>query len=93
MAVILFFIFFFIATSYEQRNNKYKYTVLASACFILALIAGLREAWSWADAPVYMYSFLKSPDIFNFSFYSSLRNTRDFSRELRAQIDMNLTLW
>lgn len=72
MAVILFFIFFFIATSYEQRNNKYKYTVLASACFILALIAGLREAWSWADAPVYMYSFLKSPDIFNFSFSDNI---------------------
>lgn len=68
MAVVLFFISFIIATSYEQRSNKYKYTILSLACFIFALIAGLREAWAWPDAPVYMYSFLKSPNIFNFSF-------------------------
>lgn len=68
MAVIFFCISFFIATSYEQRSNKYKYTVLAFACLILAVIAGFREAWSWADAPVYMYSFINSPNIFNFSF-------------------------
>lgn len=68
MAVILFLIFFIIATSYELRSNKYKYTVLALACLILALIAGLRDAWAWPDAAVYMWSFQQSPDIFNYSF-------------------------
>ena len=68
MAVILFFIFFIITTSYEQRSNKYKYTVLALACLIFATIAGLRDAWAWPDAAVYMWSFQQSLDIFNFSF-------------------------
>ena len=68
MPVVLFFIFFFIATSYEQRSNKYKYTILSLACFTFALIAGLRDAWAWPDAAVYMWSFHSSPDIFNFSF-------------------------
>ena len=68
MAVFLFLIFYFVAVAYEQRNNRYKYTVLGLACVTLAVIAGFREAWSWADAPVYMYSFIQSPNIFNFSF-------------------------
>ncbi len=68
MPVIFFFIFFFIATSYEQRSNKYKYTILSFACFTFALIAGFRDALAWPDAAVYMWSFHNSPDIFNFSF-------------------------
>ncbi len=68
MVVVFFFLFFMVASYLEQKSNKNSNDILILSCTVLAFIAGLRDAWSWPDAPVYMYSFQQSPSIFDFSF-------------------------
>jgi len=69
MIVVIFFICYFIAVSFELGNDqKQRDVVLAIACIVLTLLAGFRGL-SWADTGVYATSFeYFTPDIFNFSF-------------------------
>lgn len=67
--VIVFFIFFFVAVTFElQKNKKNRDTMLILACVVLALSAGFRDL-SWSDTSVYVLSFQSfTPNLFDFSF-------------------------
>ena len=66
--VVIFFIFYIVAVAFEQKGYKNRNTLLAIACFVLAIIAGARDL-SWSDTGVYALSFMYyTPDIFDFSF-------------------------
>ena len=66
--VVLYFIFFIIAISFESRDIKNRNMVMAFACTVLAIAAGMRDL-SWSDTGVYMISFTDyTPTLFDFSF-------------------------
>lgn len=66
--VVLYFIFFFIAVSFESRSIKNRDMMLAIACTVLAIAAGMRGL-SWSDTAVYMVSYNDfTPTLFDFSF-------------------------
>ena len=66
--VVLYFFFFIIAVSYESRGIKNRNLILALACSVLAIAAGMRDL-SWSDTGVYMVSFTDfTPTLFDFSF-------------------------
>lgn len=60
----LFALFYVFCVLLEQtNNNKNKTSFLIIACFVFALIAGLRSIY-WPDTIVYVYTFDNSPNIF-----------------------------
>ena len=68
MLVVLFFIFYIVAVAFEQKSYKNRTALLAVACFVLAIVAGIRDL-TWADTGVYASSFMyNTPDLFHFSF-------------------------
>lgn len=68
--VVVFFIFFFIAASFElQKNKKNRDIMLMLACVVLAVGAGFRDIYKWPDTMVYVLSFTDyTPTLDNFSF-------------------------
>lgn len=69
---MFFFIFGFsylLAIIMEESSNKTKLLALQIFCFVLAVLAGTRDPYSWADAPVYYLGFTNfTNDLFSFSF-------------------------
>ena len=67
--VILFFIFFLLAVSFEiKRNKKSRDVMLILACIVLAIGAGFRDIYKWPDTLVYAMSFqFYTPNIFDIS--------------------------
>lgn len=68
--IIVFFIFFFVAVSFElQKNKKNRDTMLILACIVLAIGVGFRDIYIWPDTLVYAWSYqYHTPNIFDFSF-------------------------
>ena len=67
--VILFFVFFFIAVSFEVRGSKNRDAMLVLSCVVFAIIAGTRDIEYWSDTLVYAYSFwYHTPNLYDFSF-------------------------
>jgi len=54
---IIFFLFYIIAVSFETKGIKNRNQILAFACMIFAIMAGLRDYYFWPDALVYAWSF------------------------------------
>lgn len=70
MFIYIFGFSYFLAIIMEQSSAKTKIFVLQSLCFVLAVLAGIRDPYQWADAPVYYIGFTEyTNDLFNFSFY------------------------
>lgn len=66
--IILFFLFYFVAISFDIKGGKNRDIVLAFSCLILAILAGTRGL-NWPDTGVYVYSFLyNTPSLSEFSF-------------------------
>ena len=66
--VIVFFLFYMFAVYLEMKGGKNRDSVLVFACFVLTLLAGFRDIYSWADTLVYYISFRDfTPTIFDYS--------------------------
>ncbi len=64
ITVTLFAFFYFFCVAYEQYTAKRKTLFLAVACFVFAMIAGLRSL-HWPDTGVYYLSFEVTPGLFD----------------------------
>lgn len=69
MATFFFVVFFVIAIAYigaPKRDVRY---MLMLSCFVVAVLAGLRDPSAWPDAGGYMLNFLRNTKtLFTFSF-------------------------
>lgn len=65
MLVVLYVFCYLLAISVDQSTRKTKIAVLAIACVVLALLAGLRDFYRWPDTIVYVSSFVnRTPSLF-----------------------------
>lgn len=55
--VIAYIFFYVFALFIEESKTKTKYQVLMITCVVLALMAGFRDIYRWADTIVYVISF------------------------------------
>ncbi len=66
--VLLFFVLYFVAVSFEFGGKKDRNTMLAVACIPLAFVAGFRDIHKWPDTMVYAISFMNyTPTLLDFS--------------------------
>ena len=70
MYLYIFGFCYLLAIIMEESSAKTKLLVLQILCFVLAVLAGARDPYTWADAPVYYIGFTNyTNDLFGFSFY------------------------
>lgn len=66
--VVLFFVLYFVAVSFELGRKKDRDVMLALACVLLAIVAGFRDIYKWPDTVVYAISFWDyTPTFWDFS--------------------------
>ncbi len=69
MATFFFVVFFIIAIAYISAPKRDIRYMLMLSCFVVAIIAGLRNPNNWPDASGYMANFLYNTNsLFTFSF-------------------------
>jgi len=69
MATFFFVVFFVIAAAYVGAPKRDARYMLMLSCFVIAVLAGLRNPASWPDASGYMANFLYNTNsLFTFSF-------------------------